>query len=1509
MKKMKKCLACLLAMTMVLTLLPSGVSAAEDDTPADKTPVCTCETVCTEDAMNEDCPVCGSKGAAPENCGQSQAAEQEGNGEKSKDSDPEDSASQKQSATEKVQTLIDDLPTVKELKAMNKTEQQAVYADLQKTYDAYEALSDAEKKEVTGAEIMDDLFAVFNGITNALADSGFTVTGGTSGMDYDLSGNTLTIKTNRPLTISGGTADSPINGQILIEQNVTANLTLNGVNLKGEDADLLGNRAKSAIELSSNSSLSLTLNQNTNNTLTGGSDSSNEPGAPAIHVPEGRILTVLCANQSDNGHICGDGCGSLSATGGSGLSNVGSVGIGGGISGSSGPSGSGLTSEGCGTVLLLGGKITVNAGNGQYGNNPAVDIGGADNINGVGGAGGTIIILTNVTSSDDTLAIGGGNSSAGQSAADNGAGIKPGSGDNTYEVYGNLSLPADLTIPEGVTLTIPESTTLTVPSGKTLTNYGTVSGAGKVTGDGTFTNHGVVNVTTNDFNNNTVAGAFNIAGGSSNTDYTYADGVLTVNDGANLTISMADGATYPTSDRIVVAANATATITLDGVKINAPQQTSAIDLSSGSKLTLILPTGTESNLVGGTWNTSDMTSSGSAGIHVPDDAELNIKCSENQDAHTCSESSCSKLSVKGNVRSAGIGGNGNESCGTVVIDGGVVTADGGAAGIGGGDHGSGGNITINGGIVKATGGSSTGAAGIGGAGENGLGGNITITGGIVTAIGNGNAAGIGGGWHSAGGTVIITGGVVQATVAAQGGDGAGIGGGTGADNGSFSTSTDSVTGHAVIFASSNLAGNEIGDDEDISDWSGVIFRGKEGKVYGDVTLSDSFEIPSGYTLTIPDGTKLTIPEGVAITNNGTIDMVDNGKIDPESRISGSGEIRQFYTVTFNTNGHGTAPENILAVKDSKITQPNKPTATGYTFDGWYKDKNCTTPWTFDTDTVTEKTTLYAKWLLNTTPILPGTTVRYIVQHYKEGDSGYILAETECPAGEIGDTVTAQPKTYSGYVYNAEKSTASGTLKELKADGDIVILKLYYDDSNAPEGTISVEDNEWGTFTEDISFRIFSKNKYDVTINAKDNETDVAKTEYLLSEKELSKTDLEDQTGWTAYDKKFSIENEGKYIIYVRITDKAGNQTYIRSNGLVLDQTAPVIRGIENGKTYCSAVEAIVDEKYLDKVTVNGKAVTVTDGKFTVSPAEGEQTIIAADKAGNETTYTVTVNNGHPWGEVSYEWKKTEDGYTVTAKRTCTKNAAHTQEATARAAGEVTVKPTCTEKGKTTYTAAFDAAWAGSPTKTVEDIDETGHDPDSSWTQENGKHYHKCKNGCGTHLNEADCSGGTATCTEKAKCTVCGNPYGEKDADHHTGDTEVRDKKEASCTENGYTGDTYCKACDAKLQTGSVIPAAGHTFEWKIDKKAQVGAAGAKHEECTVCGYAKEAVEIPALKAEENPKADENSPQSDHESQMDGHSPQAGDDSHMTLWLAVLLAAGAGLSGMTAYNRRKKKYHR
>ena len=90
----------------------------------------------------------------------------------------------------------------------------------------------------------------------------------------------------------------------------------------------------------------------------------------------------------------------------------------------------------------------------------------------------------------------------------------------------------------------------------------------------------------------------------------------------------------------------------------------------------------------------------------------------------------------------------------------------------------------------------------------------------------------------------------------------------------------------------------------------------------------------------------------------------------------------------------------------------------------------------------------------------------------------------------------------------------------------------------------------------------------------------------------------------------------------------------------------------------------------------------------------------------------------------------------------------------------------------------------------------------------------CKD-CGDKLESgkvipaAGHKGGTATCKDKAVCEVCRQPYGELNKNNHTGGTEIKDAKDATCTENGYTGDTYCKGCDAKLESGKVIPAAGH----------------------------------------------------------------------------------------------------
>lgn len=78
-----------------------------------------------------------------------------------------------------------------------------------------------------------------------------------------------------------------------------------------------------------------------------------------------------------------------------------------------------------------------------------------------------------------------------------------------------------------------------------------------------------------------------------------------------------------------------------------------------------------------------------------------------------------------------------------------------------------------------------------------------------------------------------------------------------------------------------------------------------------------------------------------------------------------------------------------------------------------------------------------------------------------------------------------------------------------------------------------------------------------------------------------------------------------------------------------DAANPVITGVEDGKTYCAEqTVTITDNEAIKSVTVNEDPVTLTGGKFTLLPADGVQTIIATDNAGNETKVTVTVNDGH-----------------------------------------------------------------------------------------------------------------------------------------------------------------------------------------------------------------------------------------------------------------------------------------
>ena len=263
------------------------------------------------------------------------------------------------------------------------------------------------------------------------------------------------------------------------------------------------------------------------------------------------------------------------------------------------------------------------------------------------------------------------------------------------------------------------------------------------------------------------------------TDYTYADGVLTILSDKDITIKNTNPSTS-TTDRIEVADGVSANITIAGVNIDVSgtEYAAAFQIADNStgNVTITLADGTTNTLKSGKYcaglqkngayiseTQGKLTITGTCSLIAPGGSGAGIGGGISR----------STITAIGGERGAGIGGghNGSGSNITITISGGTVTATGDkyGAGIGGGFKGSGSYITISDGTVTATGGF---GAGIGG-GMEGNGSNIEISGGTVTAPGDTGGAGIGGGYKGSGSNIEISGGEVTAI----GNIGAGIGGG------------------------------------------------------------------------------------------------------------------------------------------------------------------------------------------------------------------------------------------------------------------------------------------------------------------------------------------------------------------------------------------------------------------------------------------------------------------------------------------------------------------------------------------------------------------------------------------------------------------------------------------------------------------------------------------------------------------------------------------------------------
>ena len=218
---------------------------------------------------------------------------------------------------------------------------------------------------------------------------------------------------------------------------------------------------------------------------------------------------------------------------------------------------------------------------------------------------------------------------------------------------------------------------------------------------------------------------------------------------------------------------------------------------------------------------------------------------------------------------------------------------------------------------------------------------------------------------------------------------------------------------------------------------------------------------------------------------------------------------------------------------------------------------------------------------------------------------------------------------TGYLYNWLGSDGKTYQPGDSVPAEITSLTAQW---GSLSGEIKIGTHKWNRLLTDVNYDLFFKAGESVEITASDKSSGNVTIYYLASDKTLTESELK-QMLFIQYPGKLQIgdpylDRDGRYIIYARLSDASGNVRYISSDGIVVDHTAPVISGITDGKIYCEAQIVSVEEANLYNITVNGNPVTLTDGKCTLDPADGEQNVVVTDKAGNTASVTVTVNDGH-----------------------------------------------------------------------------------------------------------------------------------------------------------------------------------------------------------------------------------------------------------------------------------------
>ena len=393
--------------------------------------------------------------------------------------------------------------------------------------------------------------------------------------------------------------------------------------------------------------------------------------------------------------------------------------------------------------------------------------------------------------------------------------------------------------------------------------------------------------------------------------------------------------------------------------------------------------------------------------------------------------------------------------------------------------------------------------------------------------------------------------------------------------------------------------------------------------------------------------------------------------------------------------------------------------------------------------------------------------------------GYQISPLTSTSVTYGASFLFELKVEAGYSKTARFAVkVNGVEIEPDASGVYVIAQVFEDKTITVEGiadvtdpriTLSVGALKWMTFDGSAAFDTYFNQTQSVSISARDGGSGIFAVYYIISENPLTLQQLRalPHSGWTRYTETFELSPNRNCIIYAQAVDFDGNTAYCSSSGIVLKDSVS-IPGIEDGKTYEGDLTVTVDDPYMDYVKLDGVSVELTDVSFTIEADSKHHTVEIADKAGNTATYNITVMCvDHTGGTAS-----------------CT------EEGKCAACGEAYLPMT-----------EHETELRGSKEATV---DSEGYTGDTV-----------CKN-CNTVIAKGQVipkladpvpdtcvnhTGGTASCTEEGKCTVCGEAYLPM-TEH---ETELRGAKEATVDSEGYTGDTVCKNCDTVIAKGQSVP--------------------------------------------------------------------------------------------------------